>query len=72
MAIKNFKKENFKKVVIWLSSIPIYLVVLFLVIIGFDLIYLNKNELDKEKTYIQNNIAFTKNAYDINIDEIKK
>ena len=71
MAIKNFKNENFKKVALWLCSIPIYLVVLFLVIMGFDLIYVNKNELDKEKQYIQNNIAFTKNAYDINIDEIE-
>lgn len=71
MAIKNFKNENFKKVGIWLCSIPIYLVVLFLVILGFDLIYVNKNELDKEKTYISKNIAFTKNAYNINIDEVE-
>ena len=39
--------------------------------LGFDLIYVNKNELDKEKIYIENNIAFTKDAYDINIDEIE-
>lgn len=71
MAIKNFKKENFKKVIIWLSSIPIYLVALFLVILVFDIVYINKNELDKEKSYIQDNIAFTKKAYDINIDEIE-
>ena len=71
MAIKNFKKENFKKVIIWLSTIPVYLVALFLIIVIFDLVYINKNELDKEKTYIQDNIAFTKKAYDINIDEIE-
>ncbi len=71
MAIKNFRKEKFKKVMIWLSSIPVYLVILFIIIIGFDLIYINKNELDKEKTYIENNIAFTKKAYDIEIDEIE-
>ena len=71
MAVKNFKKENFKKVAIWLCTIPIYLVALFLIIMGFDLVYVNKNELDREKQYIQNNIAFTKNAYNINIDEIE-
>ena len=71
MAVKNFKKDNFKKVGIWLCCIPIYLVILFFVILGFDLIYINKNELDKEKTYIQKNIAYTKNAYNINIDEIE-
>ena len=71
MAINSFRKEKFKSVMIWLSSIPIYLVVLFVVMLGVDLIYVNKNELDKEKTYIEDNIAFTKNAYDINIDEIE-
>lgn len=71
MAIKSFRKENFKKVMIWLSAIPVYLVILFAVMIGFDLIYVNRNKLDKEKAYIENNIAFTKNAYDIKIDEIE-
>ena len=71
MAIRNFKKENFKKVIGWLSTIPIYLIALFLVILVFDLVYINKNELDKEKSYIQDNIALTKKAYDINIDEIE-
>ena len=71
MAIKNFKKENFKKVMIWLSALPIYLVLLFVIMVGFDLLYVNKNELDKEKTYIENNIAYTKKAYDIEIEEIE-
>ena len=71
LAINSFKKEKFKSVMICLSSIPIYLVLLFVVMLGFDLVYVNKNELDKEKIYIENNIAFTKDAYDINIDEIE-
>ena len=71
MAIKNFGKEKFKKVMFWLSSIPLYLVLLFVVIVGFDLIYVNRNELDKEKTYINYNIKYTKDAYNINIDEIE-
>jgi len=71
VAINNFKKEKFKKVMIALCGIPIYLVLLFIVMLGFDLIYVNNNELDKEKTYIEHNIAYTKNAYDINIDEIE-
>ena len=71
MAIRNFKKESFKKVMIWLSSIPIYLVILFVIIVSFDLIYVKRNEFDKERKYIENNIAFTKKAYDIEIDEIE-
>ena len=71
MAIINFKKENFKKIMKWLCVIPTYLVILFVVMISFDLIYVNKNELDKEKKYIAKNIEFTKNAYNINVDEIE-
>ena len=71
MAIINFKKENFKKIMKWLCVIPAYLVTLFVVMISFDLIYVNKNELDKEKKYIAKNIEFTKNAYNINVDEIE-
>ena len=71
MAIINFKKENFKKIMKWLCVIPAYLVILFVVMISFDLIYVNKNELDKEKKYIAKNIEFTKNAYNINVDEIE-
>ena len=37
--------------------------------IGFDLIYVNSNELDKEKNYISENIKNTKSAYGINIEE---
>ena len=71
MAIINFKKENFKKIMTWLCVIPGYLVVLFVVMLSFDLIYVNNNELDKEKKYIEKNIEFTKNAYSINVDEIE-
>ncbi|MBQ3145694.1 MAG: UPF0182 family protein [Clostridia bacterium] len=71
IAIHNFKKEKFKKVMIALCGIPVYLVLLFIVMLGFDLIYVNNNELDKEKKYIEYNISYTKNAYDINIDEIQ-
>lgn len=71
MAIINFKKENFKKIMKWLCVIPAYLVILFVVMISFDLIYVNSNELDKEKKYIAKNIEFTKNAYNINVDEIE-
>ena len=71
MAIKNFGKNRFKKVMLWLSTIPLYLVLFFVVIVGFDLMYVKRNEMDKEKTYINYNIKFTKNAYNLNIDEIE-
>ena len=68
-ALKSFKKEDTAKVLKNLAVIPIYLVCLFVVMVGFDLIYVNSNELDKEKTYIAQNIENTKNAYGLEIDE---
>lgn len=35
------------------------------------MLYVRRNELDKEKQYIEHNISFTKNAYNINIEEIE-
>ena len=70
IAIRNFKKGNTKNILKNLSIIPIYLVTLFLVMIIFDSIFVNSNELDKEKKYISDNIKNTKDAYGINIEEV--
>lgn len=68
-AIRAFKNQNTGKVLKNLAIIPAYLIILFLAMVIFDLVYVNNNELDKERKYISANIANTKNAYDINIDE---
>jgi len=69
-AIKQFKKGNTKKVVKNILIVPIYLVIVAIVMLGYNLIFVNSNELDKEKNYIANNIKYTKKAYNIEIDEI--
>ena len=68
-ALKYFKKGNTGKVLKNLAVIPGYLVVLFIVMVVFDLAFVSTNELDKEKEYIVENIKNTKNAYNINIEE---
>lgn len=68
-AVKYFKKQDTQKVLKSLTIIPIYLVGLFLVIVGFDLIFVSSNRLDKEKAYISENIESTKNAYGIDLTE---
>ena len=64
-ALKYFKKGNTGKVLKNLAVIPGYLVVLFIVMVVFDLAFVSTNELDKEKEYIAENIKNTKNAYNI-------
>lgn len=68
-ALKNFKHGNTSKVLKNLAVIPGYLVALFIVMVAFDLIFVNSNELDKEKKYIAENIKNTRNAYDVTIEE---
>ena len=68
-ALKFFKEGNTSKVLKNLAVIPSYLVILFIVMVLFDVIFVNSNELDKEKSYIAENINSTKNAYNINIEE---
>ena len=70
VAVKYFKKQDTQRVLKSLAIIPIYLVGLFIVIVGFDLIFVNSNRLDKEKVYISENIESTKNAYGIDSTEI--
>ena len=68
-AIKAFKNNNTAKVLRNIVIIPGYLVAMFLIIVVFDLIFVNSNKLDKEKEYLENNINYTKAAYNIDIDE---
>lgn len=68
-ALKSFKEGNTNKVLKNLAVIPSYLIILFIVMILFDLIFVSSNELDKEKEYISENITSTKNAYNISIEE---
>ena len=69
-AVMYFKKKNTKKIIISLAIIPIYLVIFFVVLVGFDLIFVNSNKLDKEKAFIENNISNTLSAYDINLETV--
>lgn len=68
-AINAFKKGNTPKIIRNLLVIPGYLVAMFLVIMVFNLIFVNSNTLDKQKEYLENNISYTKNAYNIDIHE---
>lgn len=69
-ALKYFKEGDTNKVLKNLAVIPGYLVVLFIIMMIFDLVFVSSNELDKEKEYLSENINNTKNAYNINVEEI--
>ena len=69
IAIKQFKKGKTKNVLLSIIAVPSYLLTFLVIMIGYNVILVNVNELDKEKLYIQNNINFTRSAYGINIEE---
>lgn len=69
--IKQFQKGNTKKVVKSILIVPIYLVAVTLIMLGYNLIFVNSNELDKEKKYIAENIKYTKKAYNIDVEQVE-
>lgn len=69
IGIKYFKQGNRRKLIGAILTVPTYLVVLFIVMAGVQSVYVNANEYDKEKGYIEANINATKEAYGIKIDE---
>lgn len=69
IATKNIKQNNRNKFIKNILIIPIYLVFMFLVMVGFDLVVVKSNEYDREKKYIERNIAYTKDAYRINVED---
>jgi len=68
--VKYLKKFKVKKIISSMLITPIYLVMLFGVMTGFQYIYANRNEFDKQKEYIKENIKNTRQAYNIAIDEV--
>lgn len=67
-ALRSLKKGKQSKILKDLLVIPAYLVVLFVVMLGVDIIFVRSNEFDKEKIYIEKNIQNTKKAYGIDCD----
>ena len=70
LAVRFYKKNQVKRLLISIMAVPSYLVLLMIVTFGFNMIFIGKNELDKEKEYITYNISNTRDAYGINIEEV--
>lgn len=66
---KYVKKSNFKQGMISACIVPVYLVCLFLAMTYYQVIYVQNNQLDKEKDYIEYNIENTKKAYGIELEQ---
>ena len=67
-AIHSYKKGKQHGILKDLAIVPTYLVILFIVMLIFDLIFVNPNQFDKERVYIEKNISSTKKAYAIDCD----
>ena len=69
LATSNIKKDNKTGTIKNLLAIPVYMVSMFIVMVGFNAIFVNSNKYDKERTYIERNIAYTKEAYGIDLED---
>lgn len=69
-AVSSYNKGKTKKVIASILTVPIYLCLLVFTLIGYNAIFINSNELDKQKNYINYNIENTRSAYNLSIDEL--
>ncbi len=69
IAVYFYKKQQTKSVLKSLFIVPIYLLILTIVMFIYNYLFVEANELDKQKKYINYNIDYTKNAYNIDIEE---
>ena len=69
ISVKFFVQNKMKKIMYPVAVVPIYLVTLFLVMVGYDCIFVKSNEFDKERKYISENIKSTQEAYNIKVKE---
>ena len=70
IAISAYNKGKTKKVIASILTVPIYLCLLVFTLIGYNAMFVNSNELDKQKSYINYNIESTRRSYNIDIDEV--
>ena len=69
--IKYLRKIKVKKIITSMLITPVYLILLFFAMTGFQYLYVQRNELDRQKKYIDENIKSTRMAYNIQINEVE-
>ena len=69
--ISAYNKKKNRGVIFWILSVPTYLIGLIIILIGYNKLFIDSNEYEKEKQYIAYNIENTRDAYGINVEEIK-
>ena len=70
LAVSAYNKGKTKKVIGSILTVPVYLCLLVFTLIGYNAMFVNSNELDKQKNYINYNIVNTRKSYNIDIDEV--
>lgn len=71
LGISAYNKKKNRGVVLWILSVPTYLIGLIIILIGYNKLFIDSNEYEKEKQYIAYNIENTRDAYGLNVEEIK-
>lgn len=69
LAISAYNKGKTKKVIASILTVPVYLCLLVFTLIGYNAMFVNSNEFDKQKKYINYNIESTRRAYNIETDD---
>lgn len=69
LIIVNLKKGNKKNAFKSALIVPAYLIILLILMFGYQFLFVDRNKLNSEYEYIKYNIESTQNAYNINVEE---
>lgn len=69
LAVSAYNKGKTKRVIASILTVPVYLCLLVFTLIGYNALFVNSNEFDKQKKYINYNIESTRASYNIDIDK---
>ena len=69
-AVACYNKGKTKRIVASILTVPVYLCLLVVTLIGYNAMFVKSNEFDKQRKYIGYNIENTRRSYNIDIDTV--
>lgn len=64
-----YQKNKQRRLILCITSIPIYLIGMIVVLLGFNKLFVDSNQYEREKKFISYNIQNTRDAYGIDDEE---
>lgn len=68
-ALVFIERQSFKKALLSIATVPVFWIITYIIIGAVQVFLVSPNEKDKEKPYLDHNMKYTKQGYNLNIEE---